>query len=241
MTKRSILLPSYLNTAMWVDLTDSIDQLFLDTDTSTLQLRGVRNPYIVGPQIQKAVQAGEMFDVTNSEYQQDLQLLLKQLTFNGLPLNNPTYLTATQALMLFRNIGAYWYSKGTGKVIDFINFSMGASLRMVNLWTEDYKVFEPETLYDDFTGIETVNPAIGKSVVDGGTWYPTTHVNMALGSSDAFKGITADEFLQFFNDVFNYNLVLYSITNNLTIPIGVDNQSHLISMGLYQEIVLTID
>lgn len=237
---KSILLPPYLNNTMWTDLTSAMDQLFLDTETATKQLQGVRNPYVVGPLIQNAIASGVMFDITSSEYQTDLQLLLKQLAFNGLPLNNPSYLSATQALMLFRNIGAYWYSKGTGKIIDFINFTMGASLQMINLWTKDYVSFEPETVYDLKTNSEIPNPVIDLTQTvalgypDG--WYPTTHVNMALGTSSVFKNITADEFLQFFNDVFNYNLVLYSIEIDNTIPVGVANQQNMISIGLFMEV-----
>ena len=241
---RSILLPPYLNTSTWVELTAALDKLFLDTSTATTQLQGVRNPYVVGPQIQDAITSGSMFDTGNAQYQQDLQTLLKQLTFNGLPLNNPTYLNSTQALMLFRNLGAYWYSKGTGKIIDFVNFTMGASLTMINLWTHDYQHFIPELVLDSTSGLMLENPLLlNNKITDPNpdplnTYYPTTHVSMALGGSPAFKNATADEFLQFFNDVFNYNLVLYEITDENTLKIGQPDQQNLISMGLFYENVV---
>lgn len=229
---RSVLLPPYMNAPMWSEMTRAIDDLFLDTDTATKQLRGLRDPYMVGPAIRKAIDSGVMFDTSHAEYQKDMQTLLNQLTFCGLPLTNPTYLTTTQALMLFRNLGGYWYSKGTGRIIDFLNFTLGSSLSMVNLWTNDYVTFEPETV-DDGTGVLVPNPVLeGKKLGAGGNWYPTTHVTMILGASPAFAGITADVFLQFFNDVFNYNLVLYSITDSSQI-----NGAHTkISMGLYLEV-----
>ena len=232
---RSILLPPYLRSEMWTDLTTAIDNLFLDTDTATAQLRNLRNPYAVGPLIRNAIATGQVFDTSSAEYQQDLQILLKQLTFNGLPLNNPTYLNAVQALMLFRNIGAYWYMKGTGKIIDFFNFTLGASLSMINLWTTDYVEFEPE-LVDDGDGGLTPNTVLANNTVfTGGPYYPTTHVTMSLDPGPAFQGVPIDVFLQFFNDTFSYNLVLYSITNGQKFPIGNPNQQHMISIGLYVE------
>ena len=229
---RNILLPPYMHSAMWTDLTKAIDNLFLDTDVATTQLRNLRNPYTVGPAIREAINSGKMFDTTHAEYQQDMQTLLKQITFCGLPLNSPTYLTTTQALLLFRNLGAYWYGKGTGKIIDFLNFTLGSSLSMVTLWTADYVTFEPESI-PDINGNLIFNPfLVGKSIGEGGEWYPTTHVTMTLGTSPAFAGVTSDTFLQFFNDVFNYNLVLYSITDSLQFDIGPPK----ISMGLYVEV-----
>jgi hypothetical protein len=185
--------------------------------------------------IRAAIDSGQMFDTTSAEYQNDLQVLLRQLTFNGLPLNNPTYLNSVQALMLFRNIGAYWYSKGTGQIIDFFNYTMGASLSMINLWTTDYLEFEPEKI-DDGSGNLIPNPVlVNNTVHTGGPYYPTTHITMNLGTSPAFNGIPADVFLQFFNDAFSYNLVLYSITNGEKYPIGRPDQQNMISIGLYVE------
>ena len=243
MAKRSILLPPYLaSSPVWTALMDSVDTLFADTDSTTAQLRNIRDPYPVSPLVQKAIQAGTLFDTSSAEYQQDLSILIKQLEFVGLPLSNPGYLTAPQALLLFRNAAAYWYTKGTGKIEDFINFTMGSTLRLHNLWTQDYKSFYRES-----------DPAVGLAVTSGGTWYPTTHVSIDIGDSAVFKGVAFRNFISFFNDVFNYNLVLHSVTNSATLPIlslpvaevspestvspsTVSSNAALLSLSLYVEV-----
>ena len=212
---RSILLPPYMNNAVWVALADSIDVLLSDVDATTSQLRYIRDPYAVGPKIISSIRFGSLFDTSSSEYQQDQQLLLKQLAFVGLPLSDPSFLSLTQLLMLFRHTGQYWYSKGTGAIIDFLNYTLGSSLVMTNLWTLDYKTFIPEG-----------SPVIGLRLADvssgvNGTWYPTTHVAIDMGQkASVFSSLSTQQFLQLFNDIFNYNLVLYSLGKGSDIEIG---------------------
>lgn len=214
---------------------DSIDTLFEDTDTATAQLRALRDPYPVGPAIQAAINNGTFFDTGSAEYQQDLSLLIKQLEFVGLPLSDPSYLTKVQALLLFRNAAAYWYTKGTGKIVDFINFTMGSTLAIHNMWTNDYVNFYREG-----------DTAIGVPITTtGGSWYPTTHVSIDIGSSSVFSGLAFKSFLSFFNDIFNYNLVLHSVANNnslqiLSAPISATNPlgspTALLSLNVYVEV-----
>ena len=236
MAKRSILLPPYLAVSpVWVAMMDSIDTLFESTDTATAQLRALRDPYPVGPAVQAAINNGVFFDTSSAEYQQDMSLLIKQLEFVGLPLSDPSYLTQAQALLLFRNAAAYWYTKGTGKIVDFINFTMGSTLVAYNMWTNDYVTFLREG-----------NPAIGVPVTTpGGTWYPTTHVSIDIGNSSVFSGLAFKSFLSFFNDIFNYNLVLHSVANSndlriVSVPISASNPegapAALLSMDVYVEV-----
>lgn len=224
---RAILLPPYLAAApLWPALMDSIDKLFEDTDSATKQLRNIRDPYPVSPLVQSAIDEGTMFDSDSFEYQQDLSLLLKQLEFVGMPLSNPSYVSTQQALMLFRNAAAYWYMKGTGKIVDFINFTMGSSLSMYPMWTNDYVNFYREG-----------DPAIGLSIASGGGWYPTTHVSIDVGPSSVFSGLAFDSFISFFNDIFNYNLVLDSVVNESTIKITTnDVDALMLSMNIYVEV-----
>lgn len=240
MAKRSILLPPYLAVSpVWTSMMDSIDTLFADTDAATSQLRALRDPYPVGPEIQTAINNGKFFDTSSAEYQQDLSLLIKQLEFVGLPLSNPSYLTQVQALLLFRNAAAYWYSKGTGKIVDFINFTMGSTLSIHNMWTADYVSFYREG-----------DPAIGTAITtNGGTWYPTTHVSIDIGNSSVFSGLAFISFLSFFNDIFNYNLVLHSVANSnslriLSAPVSVKNPegspAAMLSLDAYVEVTYFI-
>lgn len=222
---RSILLPPYmLSVPLWTQLTDAIDSVMYDTDWATAQLRTLRDPFAIGPAIQKAIANGEMYDTSSAEYQQDINVLLKQLAFNGMPLSTPSFLTAQQVLMLFRHCGEYWFSKGTGSLIDFLNYCLGSTITMVPLWTNDYVSFiEEATVLAD--------PTTYPPITSGGTWYPTTHVTIDLGLSPVFSGVPIQDFVSFFNDFFNYNLVLYSVNSSVTITLG----GNMLSMNLYVE------
>ena len=221
---RSILLPPYmLHVPLWKQLTDAVDLAFGDTDWQTGQLRAIRDPYASGPKIMQAVANGTMYDTSSAEFQQDLQVLLKQLAFNGMPLSTPSFLTAAQTLMLFRNIGEYWYSKGTGKLVDLLNFTLGSTLSMTVLWTNDYVNFVPEATVLASPG---TYPPITTA---GGSWFPTTHVDIDLGTAPVFNGVDVRDFITFFNDFFNYNLVLRSINTAFQITLG----GSMVAMGLY--------
>lgn len=225
MTSRSILLPPYmLNVPLWTQFCDAIDDLMSTTDWTTGQLRSIRDPYAVGPRIQQAIADGVLYDTSSAEYQQDLNILLKQMAFVGLPMSTPSFMTAAQALLLFRNTGEYWYSKGTAKLLDLLNFCLGSSLSMEVLWTEDYVTFVPES---------TVRLAPGAYIpitALGGTWYPTTHVDVDLGTLiGVFSGVPLRDFLAFFNEVFNYNLVIRSVSTGFDVRVG----GNMLSMSLY--------
>jgi hypothetical protein len=223
---RSILLPPYmLNVPLWTQLCNAMDELLYDTDWATGQLRTIRDPYAIGPLIQQAIADGTMYDTSSAEYQQDMQILLKQLSFNGMPLSTPSFITSPQALLLFRNCGEYWFSKGTGKLIDFLNFTLSATLRMESMWTNDYRHFE-------FESTVLASPSTYPPITTaGGSWYPTTHVGIDLGTAPTFANVQIQDFVTFFNDFFNYNLVLYAVNSGVNITLG----GPLLSMNLYVE------
>jgi hypothetical protein len=134
-------------------------------------------------------------------------------------------MTATHALLLFRNIGEFWYQKGTKKLLALLNFCLDASITMENLWTEDYVTFVAESLV---LSAPLTYPPI---TTLGGTWYPTTHVSVDLGIAAVFASVPITDFLTFFNEAFNYNLVLHSVNSGLTLPFG----GSIVAMGLYVE------
>lgn len=227
---RSILLPSYMrNVPLWEQLCDSMDIVLGADDWAIAQLRTLRDPYAIGPQIQKAIAEGSLYDTTSSEFQQDINLLLKQLAFSGLSISKPSFLSAKQILLLFRNIGEYWFAKGTGKIVDFFNYTLGAEIELSPCWTEDYVTFVSEaTVLGD--------PLTYPTVMEGGTWYPTTHVDVNLGSNDLFSSVPIQDFVAFFRDTFNYNLVLNTVNTGVRLAIvGSD-----FSMNLYVEESFTI-
>lgn len=54
------------------------------------------------------------------------------------------------------------------------------------------------------------DPGIGPSVVDGGTWFPTTHIDISYEPLGSDPGI--EKFLALFNAIANYNLVIHAVT-----------------------------
>lgn len=227
---RSILLPPYmLNNSLWSDLCDATDALFQDTDSTTAQLRALRDPFATGPVIRSKVSAGSLYDTASAEYQQDLNVLLKQLSFLGMPLTNPGFLQPEQALSLFRHLGEYWFSKGTPRLIDLLNYTLGSTITMESMWTSDYVTFVPESVVKASPG--TYPPITGS----GGSWYPTTHVTVNLGSSSVFDSLSVNDFVVFFNDLFNYNLVLWQLSADVTVAISSDAGLPGYNLGLYVE------
>jgi hypothetical protein len=218
------LLPPYLSNSTWTSLTDCIDTLFADVDSSVKQLRGIRDPYVVGPIIRTAIANGTLFDLDSSEYQQDVSLLLKQLAFVGMPLKKPGFLTSAQLLLLFRHTAEYWYSKGTPALVDFLNYILGSELTVNGLWTSDYKAF-----YTLASG------SVGTAVSSGGTWYPTPHVELVVPYGDPMNSVSLDYITQLFNDVFNYNLVLDHVSLSTEANLANGN---ILALGLYTETII---
>lgn len=118
-----------------------------------------------------------------------------------------------------RNIGTYWYGKGTSKVRDFLAFCTNNAVTAIELWTEDYITFS-----------ETP----GTPIWEGGTWYPTTHVNL-LFSEASFNADVAS-FIQFFYDIANYNVVVYRV--EVTNEVEVEEVKTAIASVLYTEDVI---
>jgi alpha-tubulin suppressor-like RCC1 family protein len=137
-------------------------------------------------------------------------------------------LTEEDYLRIFRNLGHYWFSKGKGTFADFIGVCLNSLFEVTNMWTADYATF-----------LEEGDVGIGTSIVNGGTWYPTTHVMLNVISS-RYASFPVELVTQLFYDFANYNLVLYGISLTSTLHVVVDaatatlwgsgaNANHLLS------------
>jgi hypothetical protein len=135
-----------------------------------------------------------------------------------------------------RFIGQYWFEKGRGSMIDFLNFCTDTQFGITSLWTQDYVYF-----------LDEGDPGIGTTIFDGGTWYPTTHVRLkvigALAQTD-LQSIGA-----FFYEVANYNLVLDAISKAYsldivnctdTLPPVPNNNLAVVAIGLMSRCVFDI-
>jgi hypothetical protein len=69
---------------------------------------------------------------------------------------------------LNNNVGNYLYEQGKDNFVCFLGYILGIKLSLVRLWTEDYVNFLSSP---------------GKTVFEGGSWYPTTHVGLIYDSN----------------------------------------------------------
>ncbi len=235
---REVLLPPYLaGNPLWLEFTRAIDTLFADVDYTSKQLRFLRNAYAYSNQVAKEkVSKGLMLSPQDFEYTiNDKSYLVKQVSLVGLNLTDASALNEELLLNLFRHLSEYWYNKGTVKLESFLNFIFKSSISLKSLWTEDYINF-----------VEESPSVIANSVYNGGTFYPTTHVSLDLGvvaSDSPLVDISVKDFVTFFNDIANFNLVLYSVTREDVLPItlgsSVENPlttpTPMISLGLLIE------
>lgn len=191
----------------WTHLADAIDEAFKDSvDVPSFNLKRLREVVHLGAEAQKKILRGMM--IAESELERfDRETLIHCLTLIGSPVRDYTPFSDDQLFRLMQNLPKYWYSKGSKEVVDFISFVLGADFEMRNLWSEDYVNFIPAG-----------EPGIGLSVVDGGTWYPTSHVEIEY---DPFQvsGFSPDILLRLLDDLLNYNLVVWRTSSRTGVPI----------------------
>ena len=194
------IMPSYIkNTKFFSDLFDAIDEVFdKHVYNQIFLLKNIRNMWLSNPQLeQKIMDAKELISLEDWTLPSN-EVVVKQLNTLGLQLGKSASLFNNKDYLAFcRFIGQYWYEKGTGTFMDFVNFCCGADYTFVNAWTKDYSKFYKEG-----------DSAIGTPIWEGGEWYPTTHVRfVSKNNYNADVHIIA----VLFNEIANYNLVLASI------------------------------
>ena len=194
----SILLAPYLATnPYFVEFTHMVDEVFDGSVTSSLDAYGnIRNMWVTNNALEEKIVRESMIDFSDWSVP-DRSLLVKQVNMLGMKLSNSGVADSKAYVAISRFVGQYWFEKGRKAAIDFLNFCLRQDFRMVKLWTNDYVTF-----------VEDGSPQIGKTVWEGGTWYPTTHVAIIVEGS---LNMSPQVLTVFFNDIANYNLVLHSI------------------------------
>ena len=205
---RSILLPPYLlNNNFFSDYTDAIDEVLGSAvDEKTDILTNIRNMWPTDPDLEQKILDGQLLNPDDWPTSEQ-ELVMRQLNFLGVQLGAPTILFDRIAYaQMCRFLGLYWMEKGKGSFIEFINFCTGSQYVIKNLWTKDYANFYPEG-----------DEAIGTPIWEGGEWYPTTHVQLININGTASETLTLISKL--FDEIANYNLVLYGIDSLFILPI----------------------
>lgn len=189
---RSVLLPDSLNTEVWRTLLDAVDYVWKDNiDARIVDLSRVNEVIRFASTEDGGLTSEASLDGM------DRETAIKKLNSLGLKLRSTEGLSNKALTRLCANISTYWFSKGSSKFIPFLSYVLGVRLKVVQLYTNNYTTF-----------LEEGNAGIGTSIYDGGTWYPTSHVNVYV---DPATLVETD--LQSFTDIFfcvaPYTLVVH--------------------------------
>ena len=202
---RKDILPSYLGQQAWQDLFDAVDAIFAtNVDIPANNLGLLRSIHAISPNntvIPTAITGGVLFDSNDMDYF-ETEVLVKQLNMLGLVINLPQYFASQQLVLMLRTIAQYWYSKGTSNVANYLTYLLGMPISMTRMWTADYVTFLTEG-----------DPGIGATVYQGGTWYPTTTVQVVITGFSLPGGMPLEIFGQFFEEFINYTVVPQYVLN----------------------------
>lgn len=233
---RSILLPNYLDDPAWSDLTDGIDSVFKSKiDDPAVWISKLRQKYIPGT---NALDTSLTRLLSESDFDTfDRETQVQTLDISGFRIPQSDNFTSKQYQRILREIGVYWYSKGTENMADVLSVVLNVPVSIATLWTNDYVNFYAEG-----------DPTIGVALYDGGTWYPTTHVQLAYDPT--VTTVPLRSLLSLFYSLSNYNLVIGQIAFQLFMCVtqtGTGTQTFPnwsgtpgIALGLYYEVEMVI-
>lgn len=152
MGKRALLLPPYLDTnSVWVDYVSAVDTILYDkVDQHVNAIKNLRQQYVIPYATEdNQISLRQIFDSVSQLDIFEREVLIRQLNLLGLTFKNTDLFDDNDLQRLVRNLGRFWYSKGTFNFIDFIGYCIDADLSMVNLWAKSklgvtYDVFAEE-------------------------------------------------------------------------------------------------
>lgn len=240
-TKRQPLVPPYLEDVdSWTELVEAIDEVFGPAiDDPTHWLSKLRDNWIPTPTAEDILQAqSALLDSTQFELPEK-ELLIRQANMLGFDFNQPDILTAEDYQRIVRNLALYWYNKGTPDFVNFLGFALNTELTVQNLWST------PGTTVPDSYGpfLPEGDPGIGTPVWQGGTWFPTTHVQVEFDPSK-FGTTQLNKLTALFYSIANYNLVLEKILLTSIIHIHSVDEPELARIAVAYPLVdieVTID
>lgn len=209
----------------WSDLADAVERVFAtDVDPWREALKQIRSLYIADRNASDTGSVGARIAardlIPESAYPVfDIETERRRLNLLGYRLTTAVSSDPDTLARFTRNIGQYWYEKGKASLPDFLAYCTNSNVNVTPLWTENYKDFYPAPL--------------GPFVWDGGTWYPTTHVNIAFTSTSFDLDVAS--FVRFFYDLANYNVVIHHVT--VDVDLAVESQhTHLATVLVREEV-----
>ena len=205
MVARRDLLPPYLQSRLWQDLADCVDEVWgQSVDTQITALGRLRESILTNSEVYGLAEQRVLINPNKYDTFDPTTEMLR-LSMLGLQVTSPDFLTSSDLNRLNQHLGTFWYSKGLYDFIDFIGYCLNVTAKLENLWTQDYIDFVPEGQQ-------------GISIQEGGTWFPTTHVKITFDPSK-YLDFPAVAMVQLFYDIANYNLVLQALVSDTSIPI----------------------
>lgn len=207
MSKRFNLLPPYLTeNPAWRELIESLDEVFeAEIDIPISLLSRLRNNWILTEAAGDKIDAKEILESSSDFFSFERELLIRQAGMIGFQFKEADLLSTSDYQRIVRNLGQYWYGKGTPQFIDFLAFCLNSTLEVSKLWSTQgltYDTYGPM--------LEEGDAGIGTSVQDGGDWFETSHVNLTADPAK-FATSQVSKLVALFNALANYDLVLNSI------------------------------
>lgn len=209
---RSILLPEFLQTDAWLEFSKAIDTLMSSVDKKTRLLSRIREPSHLSYSGMLKVLDRKMLGQEDLNHF-DREFLIRSLNLVGLPFDDTEVFSDAHLFRFLQSLARFWYSKGKSDVAEFLSFVLNADIKIVNMWTEDYITFLPEG-----------DPDIHVPLMGGGTWYPTTHIQLTYDPT-VLKGVSIRDVITMVYEMGNYNLVFHSLVAESKLPVVQDSDS----------------
>lgn len=194
-SRRYNLLPPYLaSNPAWVQLVESIDEVFAnEVDLPTELLAKLRDNWILGAAGEAKVGDDKMLDNDTDWFRFERETLIRQANQLGFLLKETDLLTDEEYQRVVRNLGAFWYNKGTPEFVDFIRFILGAIIDIRKLFalpgptydTYGFMREEGDTLIgklnyeyeEQYTDYLPTGDLAAETTTNGGPWTKGVNLN----------------------------------------------------------------
>lgn len=128
-----------------------------------------------------------------------MQLRMQGLDYRSDSLTDEDYKRVTYFYSLYAKT-----TKHRDSFAKFMGFMKGMRVELVRLWSSDYKTF---------------HNGKGKTVFQGGEWFPTTHVGLAVEVPEGIERPTDEQLIDLFYTLAPINLVLKWISDLTTVKL----------------------
>jgi hypothetical protein len=209
MLPRKIRLPHYLaDIQPWIDLADAFDEVFGDKIDNPIRmladLRNVDNYHPDRLLEHVGIDILNPSDRTNAagDVWHERVLRIQQANTIGFNYFDSNIFTDDVYDAFVKQAAQFFPEKGTGTFTSFLGFCLNAVLDMASLWSEDHKLF--------YTDSEVASLVGFNEVYEGGTYYPTPHIELTI-DAESSSTVSIDKLVELFYFLAPINLVIERI------------------------------